>query len=160
MSYKHEPARRPIAWVVVADRARARIFQTAWPFAGELQEIEGLVHPEGQARAHDVFTDDAGRFAETGGGPHYGEPRTDLRHRTATDFAGILAERLEKGRNGNAFGHLIIVAPALFLGTLRNTLSSSLAKLVSHEITKDYTHLPARELLPLLQADLPVGGSA
>jgi protein required for attachment to host cells len=159
MTYKRETPRRPTAWVLVADRARARIFESAWPIGGELTEIASLVHPEGQVHEKDVLTDAPGRFAETGGGPHYGEKHTDFRHRTAIDFANVVAERLEKGRVSNAFGHLVIVAPALYLGVLRNTLSSPLSKLVSHEITKDYTHLPARELLPLLQQEPQLNGS-
>lgn len=154
MSYKHEAVRRPVAWIVVADRGRARIFETSWPLGAQLAEIETLVHPEGHARVQEVVTDAPGRFAESAGGPHYGEPRTDHRHRTATEFAGVVAERLEKGRNGNAYGYLVIVAPALFLGTLRQSFSSPLAKLVCSEIIKDYSQLSAHELLPLLQSEL------
>jgi len=154
MTHKRDAAKRPVAWIVVADRARARIFEAAWPVEGTLAEIETLVHPEGQARAQDLLTDGPGRFAELAAGPHSGEPRTDHRHRTANDFAGVVAERLEKGRTSNAFGYVVIVAPALFLGTLRNTLSKPLAKLVCSEINKDYSQLSARELLPLLRAEL------
>jgi protein required for attachment to host cells len=158
--YKHETARRPTAWVLVADRARARIFESEWPLGNQLKEIAALVHPEGQAREQDVLTDEPGRFAELAAGPHSGERRTDHRHKTAIEFANVVAERLEKGRVGNQFGHLVLVAPALYLGVLRGTLSSPLAKLVSHEVTKDYTHLPAREILPLLQQETQSNGTA
>jgi len=154
MSYRRDTVRRPLAWIVVADRARARIFETVWPLGGELTEIDTFIHPEGQSRPQDVVTDEQLRMAEPGGAPHVGQPRTDHRHRTAQEFAGFVAERLEKGRTSNTFGHLVIVAPALFMGTLRNCLSSPLSKLVSGEITKDLTQLPARELLPLLQSEL------
>jgi len=154
MTYKREPSRQPVAWVLVADRARARFFQSAWPLNSKLDEIATLVHPEGQAREQDVLTDGPGRFAEFAAGPHSGEPRTDHRHRTAMDFAQVVVERLEKGRVSNAFGHLVIVAPALYLGVLRQTLGGPLAKLVDHEISKDLTHLSARELLPMLKDDM------
>ena len=160
MSYRHAAEQKPIAWVLVGDRARARIFSTAWPIGDPLEEIETLVHPESQLREHEVRTDGPGQFAEVGSFPHAGEPRTDHRHRTANDFAGLVAERLEKGRVTNAFGHLVIVAPALYLGALRNALSSPLSKLVRTEIAKDYTQLPARELLPLLLQDPePIGST-
>lgn len=154
MTYKREPSRQPVAWILVADRARARIFQTAWPLNSKLDEIETLVHPEGHAREQEILTDEPGRFTEVAAGPHSGERRTDHRHRTAIDFAHIVAERLEKGRVTNAFGHLVIVAPALYLGVLRQTVSSHLAKLIDCEIAKDLTQLPARELLPMLKGDL------
>lgn len=159
MSYRHSTEAKPIAWIVVGDRARARIFSTTWPIGDHLEEIETLVHPEGQARDHDVRTDGPGRFKEVGSFPHAGEPRTDHRHRTAVDFAGLVAERLEKGRFANAFGHLVVVAPALYLGALRNCFGSPLAKLVRTEIAKDYTQLPARDLLPLLQQAPALAGS-
>lgn len=154
MTYKREPSRQPVAWVVVADRARARIFEAAWPLNSKFDEIETLLHPEGKAREQDVLTDEPGRFSEVSAGPHSGERRTDHRHRTAIDFANIVADRLEKGRVTNAFGHLVIVAPALYLGVLRQKLSNPLSKLIDHEIAKDLTQLPARELLPMLKDDL------
>lgn len=157
MTYKREPSRQPVAWILVADRARARIFQCEWPLNSKLEEIETLVHPEGQAREHEVLTDGPGRFAEAAAGPHTGEKRTDHRHRTAIDFAHVVAERLEKGRVSNTFGHLIVVAPALYLGVLRQTVSGPLAKLIECEIAKDFTQLPARELLPMLKEDLKMG---
>jgi len=159
MTYRRENARHPVAWIVVADRARARIFECSWPVAGELKEIDTLIHPEGHARAQEFVTEEQIRRAEPGAAPHVGQPRTDHRHRTALEFAGIVADRLEKGRTGNAFGHVVIVAPALFLGTLRNTLSGPLAKLVDGEITKDYTHLAARELLPVVKSELETARS-
>ena len=160
MSYRHSTEQKPVAWVMVGDRARARIFETSWPIDDQLREIETLVHPEGQAREQEVRTDGPGRFAEVAGGPHSGEPRTDHRHRTAIDFAGVVADRLEKGRVTNAFGHLVIVAPALFLGTLRNALPSPLAKLVRVEVTKDYTQLAAAELLGFLRQESDLVGTA
>lgn len=154
MTYKREPQRQPVAWVLVADRARARIFQSPWPLNSQFDEIATLVHPEGKAKESEILTDGPGRFAEVAGGPHSGEPRTDHRHRTAQDFAHVVADHLEKGRVTNQFGHLVIIAPALYLGVLRDTLSGPLAKLVDHEINKDLTQLPARELLPILKGEL------
>lgn len=154
MTYRREPQRQPVAWVLVADRARARVFQSPWPLNSTLDEIATLVHPEGKAKESDVLTDGPGRFADTVAGPHSGEPRTDHRHRTAQDFAHVLADHLEKGRVTNQFGHVVIIAPALFLGVLRDTLSGPLSKLVDHEVDKDLTQLPARELLTILKEEL------
>jgi protein required for attachment to host cells len=152
MTRKRQPARLPVAWIVVADRARARIYECPWPLSNNtLNEVDSLEHPEGKMKASEVLSDNDGLFSELATGPHNGEPQTDFRHRTANDFALIVAERLEKGRVNNRFGHLVVVAPALFLGVLRGKLSDPLTKLVQCQITKDYTQLPARELLPALQ---------
>lgn len=151
MTRKYQNSRLPIAWILVADRARARIFESDWPVDDRLQEIDSCVHPESQMRESEVLSDNEGRFAERAAGQHNGEPQTDFRHRTATDFALLVAERLEDGRINNKFGHLVILAPSLFLGVLRSKLGAPLEKLVEAEIAKDYTQLSSRELLPLLQ---------
>lgn len=158
MTYKREPQRPSSAWIVVADRARARIFSSPWPLADSLHEIETLVHPEGKAHERDVLTDGPGRFAERVAGPHSGEPQTDFRHRTALDFATVVAQRLEKGRVTNAFGRLVVIAPALYLGVLREKMSAPLARLVTYELDKDYTQMPAAQLLAQLRKEPALNG--
>jgi hypothetical protein len=62
-----------VAWILVADRARARIFEAEWPLNAKLEEIETLVHPEGHAREQEILTDVPGRFTEVAAGPHSGD---------------------------------------------------------------------------------------
>lgn len=155
MTYKHENRVPSNAWIVVADRARARIFSTTWPASRELTEVETLVHPESQLHERDVISDGPGTFAQRAGGHHAGEPQTDFRHRTALEFAVTLAARLEQGRMANACGRLVIIAPALYLGVLREKLSAPLARMVAREIDKDYTLMkPAEVLEQLHRADV------
>ncbi|MCH7686550.1 MAG: host attachment protein, partial [Planctomycetes bacterium] len=58
-------------WVLVADRACARIFSPDL-HSNELLEIEDFVHPESRLRRQDTVTDGPGRFEETAGGRHSG----------------------------------------------------------------------------------------
>lgn len=150
MTYKHENRVPANAWIVVADRARARIFSTTWPESRQLAEVAALVHPESQMHERDVISDGPGTFAERAGGHHAGEPQTDFRHRTALEFAGTLAARLEQGRMANEYGRLVIVAPSLYLGVLREKLSAPLARMVVKEIDKDYTLMKPAEVLEQL----------
>lgn len=151
MTRKRTPSGVPITWITLADRARARTFECDWPIGDRFEEVDSLVHPEARMRESEVLSDNEGRFAERAGGQHNGEPQTDFQHRTANDFAIIIADRLDKARVSNRFGHLILIAPPLFLGVLRKTLSDPLAKLVELEVDKDYTQLSSRELTPVFQ---------
>ncbi len=153
MTYKYRNHVPPTAWIVVADRARARIFSTDWPRIGALREVAALVHPESSLHERDVDTDGPGKFRELGSSPLSGEPPTDFRHRTAVTFAGEVAAQLDKGRMQNQFGHLVLIAPALYLGVLREKLSSPLARMVASEIPKDYTLLKPEEIREQLNKD-------
>lgn len=150
MRNKHENRVPSNAWIVVADRARARIFSTAWPASRELQEVAALVHPESQLHERDVISDGPGTFADRAGGHHAGEPQTDFRHRTALEFAGTLAARLEQARMARECGRLVIIAPSLYLGVLREKLSAPLARMVVTEINKDYTLMKPADVLEQL----------
>lgn len=140
-------------WVVVADRAITRIFEQLDGPGSELRSVTTLRHPESRERMSDEVTDGSGSFAGGGmAGHESGEPQTDHRHHTAEVFAREVAEYLDAARKRHEFGHLTIVAPPLFLGTLRGALSASLAKLIRHELHKDYTHLSGEQIRTHLQA--------
>ncbi|MGD9854908.1 MAG: host attachment protein [Planctomycetaceae bacterium] len=133
-------------WILVADRARARLFRSDWPALAEWTEIESMVHPEGAAHQRDVESDRPGRFGVTGGPIHPGEPETDFKQHTAIEFAGQVIDELERGKNANSYGRLVIVAPALFLGVLRERLPRPLAKLVVAEIEKNLTRQETKSI--------------
>jgi protein required for attachment to host cells len=134
-------------WVVVADRAIARIFQQLDGPGSELQSITTLRHPESRERMSDEVSDGPGSFAGGGiVGRESGEPQQDHRHHTAEVFAKEVAKYLDAARQRHEFGELTIVAPPLFLGTLRDALSVPLAKLIRRELHKDYTHLNGEQI--------------
>lgn len=140
-------------WILVADRARARILARHDTGQDDLEEVTELDHQQSHQRKSDVVTDQQGRFQERGTGQHAGEPETDFKHETAQRFAGEIVEILEKGRLENRFEQLILVSPPLFLGVLRDKLPSPLARMVSHEIDKDLTQLKTSELATRIPCD-------
>lgn len=139
MTFKHEAVRPSTTWVLVADRARARLFAGEWPELGDFHEIEDFAHPEGGAHQRDVESDKPGLFRTTNGGGYAAEEVTDYEHRTATDFARELVARLQHGRDTNAYGRVVIIAPAMLLGVLRDEIPAPLAKLVVADLDKDLT---------------------
>lgn len=156
-------------WILVADRAHARIFvpeaaeaeslRQHVEFAGragylapETEEPEPLteqadfVHPESQLAQQDTETDRPGRFKAKGSALHSGEAEKDFKHQTAEHFARELVDYLEKARQENQFDRLILIAAPLFLGVLRTTLTAPLRQLVAMELDKDYTKLKPEEI--------------
>ncbi len=156
-------------WILVADRAHARIFVPeeaeakslrqhvefvgrAGYLAPDVEELEPLkeqadfIHPESQLSQQDVETDRPGRFKAKGSALHSGNAEKDFKHQTAEHFARELVDYLEKGRQENQFDRLILVAAPLFLGVLRGMLTAPLRKLVTLERDKDYTKLKPEEI--------------
>lgn len=156
-------------WIVVADRGRARILAPCdhertpldeivhfvgragyvgpdkFP-AEKLDEIEDFVYPEGELPQRELESDRPGKIRAEGVGTSYQSTHVDLKHLTAEDFAREVVAYLDRSRQEHRFDKLILVAPPLFLGVLRQQLSNTLKKLVALEIDKDYTKLKTEEI--------------
>ncbi|HEB90834.1 MAG TPA: host attachment protein [Deltaproteobacteria bacterium] len=137
-------------WVVVADSARARIFdfdETAWA----LTEREDLVHPESRLRPGEITTDRPGStFRAVGPGRQGLDPRSSVKEVERRDFARTLARRLDKAVDTNEVQKLIVMAGPKFLGDLRDCLDSPTRRAVSLEIEKNLAKHDAREILEAL----------
>ncbi len=154
MTFKHEKPIVPVIWVVVADRSRARILSADWPEPSEWTEAADMLHAEGALKESEVKTDGPGTFGEAAGGHHGGQPQTDFKHQTAERFADEILAKLEEGRVKNQFGKLGLVCPPLFLGVVRNKLSSQLGQMVTLELGKDYTHVKFKDICAHLNSEL------
>ncbi|MCA8998805.1 MAG: host attachment protein [Planctomycetaceae bacterium] len=146
MTRRHIPRSSPTTWVVVADRAHARIFSAQEADCSDLLEEETLIHSEGASHSRDVVTDRPGRFSGMGGASASGDAETDFRHQTANEFACQVSDALEEGRVDNSFGRLVIIAPPLFLGSLRDRISDPLKRLVVAELNKELVHADPQEI--------------
>lgn len=142
--YKH---RTPFnTWIVVADRARARVYNTVWPELPRLDEVADLVHPEATLHVRETVSDGPGTFRQSQTAPHFGEPRADFPHRMAEEFARQLAAHLDTARLKGSFGHLVLVAPPLMLAALRRELRHPLGDMVVEEIDTDMGDLSTDEV--------------
>ena len=139
MTFKHEARRPSTMWVLVADRARARLFAAEWPELEEFREVQDFAHPEGAAHPRDVEADGPGRLYEASGPKHAADRRTDFKHQTATEFARELVGELQAGKDANTYGRLVLIAPALFLGVLREQVSAPIRNLIVADLDKDLT---------------------
>lgn len=127
-------------WVVVAESSHARIFQCAKP-GGALQETEGLVHPASRLHAQEMHSDAPGRtFDSFGEGRHAMVADTDPKRYEATVFARDIAKRLESARVGKKLDELVLVAPPMFLGLLREHMSEPCRQRVVQTLSKNLLH--------------------
>ena len=152
---------KPIIWVLVADAARARLFevgqpqQTLSPALG--QELIGSNLP-----SREIASDRPGRSFDSGGhGRHAMAPPTDPARHARGEFARYVARLLDEQRESGSFERLVVVAPPQFLGDLRAVMSQQLQGTVAAEVAKDLSKLPLHELQDhlreTLDAQRPVG---
>lgn len=140
-----------VTWVLVADRARARLFSLD-PEAKALEEVEDFVNTEGRTRARELQSDrpqtSHDRF---GDGRHAIEPHTSAEEKSAARFAGQLDRMLELGRTGHRYRDLVLIAPPRFLGTLNAALGAQVRACVVSEVAKEMTQADAHAVF----AELP-----
>jgi protein required for attachment to host cells len=133
-------------WVLVADSARARLFQAAGP-GGHLEEMTDLVMPSSRLQEQDLVSDRPGRaFDIAGEGRHAMEPRTSAKEVESDRFAARIAALLESERQQGSYARLVLVASPAFLGQLRSALSDQVHALVGLELDKHLVQLRADEI--------------
>lgn len=137
-------------WVLVADRARARLFSLA-AGAPRMTEIEDFVNPEactpGHEREHAPPPRTHDRFGES---RHTIEAHTSPREKSASQFAAILGSHLKHAHDEQRFRGLVLIAPPRFLGALNAALGTRLGEAVLLRISKTLTRSPANEICEAL----------
>ncbi|WP_423820553.1 host attachment protein [Salinisphaera sp. SPP-AMP-43] len=138
-------------WVVVADRARARMFECRGA-SGALVEVVDLIHPQSRRPAHLAGTDAPGRsYDRFGGARHAMVPRKNKKAFDICVFAREIAEQLAKACREGRFERLYLLAEPRLLGALRRALDTSTRRrLVAHQCL-DVVARPA----PVIRRHLP-----
>jgi protein required for attachment to host cells len=152
---------KPTIWVLVADAARARLFQVEQP----QQTLSVALDQEligSHLRSREIASDRPGRTFDSGGeGRHAKEPPTDPARYAQEAFARDVVRLLDEKRESRAFERLIVVAPPQFLGDLRAAMPQQLQASVAAEVAKDLSKLPLHELQDhlreVLDAQRPLG---
>ena len=133
-------------WILVADHARARLFELAGSDA-KLVEIEAFVNPDGRGPERNQTTDRPPRVHESmGATSHAIAPHTSLHDKSAERFAQELHASLERGRVAHRYERLVLVALPQFLGTLRAALGKHVRECVVVEIPHEMTTSAADEI--------------
>jgi protein required for attachment to host cells len=136
-----------VAWVLVADGSRARLFSvstygTPWILLGEFE------HAESRAKTVELDPTQWGRSKPSFGAGHRPamEPKTSPRRVEQMHFAQDLKQRLADGLRQGSYRGLVLVAPPRFLGQLKAMLDPEVAKSLVRVIDKDYTRCDLAEL--------------
>jgi protein required for attachment to host cells len=130
-------------WIVVASKARARIFSSGAIKSMPLTEIHALVDPQSRLHQRDVMTDRPGRtYNRLGYGRHAIQQRYSLKRESSRRFAMRICAYLEQAHRRHIFQNLVLIASAEFLGLLRRQMSSELRLCIQREIPKNVSTLP------------------
>lgn len=140
---------RNVTWILVADSAKARIFESPggddWRLVGEFE------HLQSREQNQDLMPNRGARIQHTGEGADYRnalEP-TSLWDVEAKRFANELNDILKRGIAQQQFQDLIVIAPPRFLGMLRKQFDKPVAMRVRQEIQKDLVDRKPEEIAPM-----------
>ncbi|OYV46032.1 MAG: hypothetical protein B7X12_06740 [Halothiobacillus sp. 20-53-49] len=156
-------------WVVVADAARARVFEvtdntgaytgtahapaTSAPAQGALREIEDLSHPASRLHDQDLASDAPGISSVKGMQSKFGmqeivPPKEEEAIRFAKEVSDRLKHHLAK------FDRLYVIAAPHFLGLLRHDWDKGVQAKIAAELDLDLSTHSAEEIRQHLPADL------
>jgi protein required for attachment to host cells len=138
---------KPIrTWVLIADAARARVFEARGKGRG-LTTVQDMSLDAELAPSRDLGTDRPGRsFDSVGNARHAMQSPSDPHREQKRQFARRIAEAVEKRRAARSFDRLVLVAPAVTMGDLRTLLTDGVKATVTAEVVADLTNTPKSEL--------------
>jgi protein required for attachment to host cells len=142
-------------WILIADGGRARLFANHGPGKG-IEPLDATFKADHRS-THEIVGDRLGRTYESkGDARHAIAAQTDPHRELKRKFAEHLAEVLDQQKKAHAFDRLIIVAPPVVLGDLRDALTAPVRGVIHGELHKDLTKTPYAELPDHLAAVMPV----
>ena len=142
---------KTIDWIIVADRSRARIFQSPADPIGHFPVHATFEHEAGRLHRQDMESDVPGRISLPGKNRTSAEPHEAPEHREARKFASELCDYLDRACGENYFDRLMIVAPPMFLGILREHLTPRLRTHLAGEFHKELAQLSDSQIQSRLQ---------
>jgi protein required for attachment to host cells len=145
-------------WVVVADGARARLFEANRNAPG-LRPVLPYDLTGSRLRDRDRLADRPGQGRQSAG---YGSsplvPQTDPVDHEQDLLAREVAQVLAHGRNEHRVDAIVLVAAPEFLGRLRRAIDSQTRALVIAEDHRDLSRLPEHELEGRIPAEVWADG--
>lgn len=130
-----------IKWLLVADGERAKFLVQGNDH--KIKPLETTHHADETHYEKDMGAHKPGATSHSGGGQVYA-PHSDPHQIKKTLFAKQLADKINHEQEH--FHELTVVAPAHFLGDLRENFSKEVQKKIVLEISKDLTKTPLDEL--------------
>jgi protein required for attachment to host cells len=143
-------------WVMIADGAHAKMFEFT-PEKPRLEIVKDIAFTIDLPATHDLVSDRPGRVFESHGyANHAKAPRSDPHRELKRGLAREVAGTLQTSLDAKRYDKLILVAPPVTLGDLRQALAESVRACVTDELAKDLVKLPASELQEHLADVLPL----
>lgn len=142
-------------WILVADGARARLFEQERPDDGRLLQLQSWANPALRLRAESLAVRNLGRASKGTIGSVTFEPRTSLKEREHERFAHELAQHLADGVRGGRCDALVLIASNSMLGSIRHALPVQAARRVQWSAAVDLTRFDGRELRARIDALRP-----
>lgn len=135
--------KKPLIWILVADKHIVRLFTKN----GHGIEAFGEIKPE-FGHPHHFTNKTVGRVISSGSATihHKYEPHMHESRKDSLSFAHEIAEWLDKSAQENCFERLVLVAAPQTLGDLRKVLTNTVQMRVIAEIDKNLTKMNEREL--------------
>ena len=142
-------------WVVIADKSRARIFQTDGEL-DELIEIDDLLNTEGRQSDTELRHDAKGRFYGKGerDQAHTAEPKVTQGAHSADRFSREIMAYIENANREQRFGSLVMIAPPEFLGLLRRQLGKGVERKLYRQLATDITGFQEPQIRAYLKKHL------
>lgn len=133
-------------WILVANRAEARIFAYPSNKKSQMRFLRKIENPRGRLKAQDINADKPGVFSSVYAYGSKLESEQSPTERVAEEFAKTIATQLEHEKSHNNFEKLIVIADPTFLGLLRSKMSRDLHRHVIQEVAKDLGAVSTNEM--------------
>jgi protein required for attachment to host cells len=142
-------------WIVIADGANAKVFEHSVDNP-KLEPVSGMGFATRLPPTRELVTDRPVRSFESQGRARHAktertDPHRELKRASAERLAGMLKSQLAAKR----YERLVLVAPPVTLGDLRDALSGSVQARVAAELAQDLVKTPHSRLMRHLRAVLP-----
>jgi protein required for attachment to host cells len=142
-------------WIVIADGANAKVFEHSADNP-KLEPVRGVGFATRLPRTRELVTDRLVRSFESQGRARHAktertDPHRELKRTSAEKLAGMLEAQLAAKR----YERLVLVAPPVTLGDLRDALAKGVRVRVAGELAQDLVKTPQSRLLRHLRGMLP-----
>lgn len=127
------------SWVVVADAARARVFE-AESLKKDLVEIMDKANPTRRIPQNELASDEPGRNRGPGGMVTHGmQEKVTPQDTEDQRFAADIIDEVRQALDSNRISNFYLIAPPHFLGVLRGAMSGHVAKALGGDLNKSLT---------------------
>ncbi len=137
-------------WVLVADGEKALFLRNVGDNEHPHLEVFREIHDDNPA-TRDQGTDRPGRFNDGPNVHRSAVQETDWHRVEKERFAKEIAERLYKLAHRDAFKKIVLVAPPMVLGEMRQELHKEVQARVTAEVAKTLTNHTVNDMEKILQ---------